>query len=420
MISNKAIFTTVTVPSTGEAKCQGLVKALSQLELRKALYKAFGVKKTPTVPAPIVISKATVAPPQKPTEPHQKLECFHCHLKGHYARNCHTQKKAKKAAAAAILAIIKATITPVTNNNKYKSLEEKEDGPTSRPTSSPTLSSLPLNSLRRPVLGSALDQASPPSHSPIQSQNSDIIKKAIMAYTATMQPEIHKQLAEYVRSTLKKTPQLPTASQITPAIQKLTHQALTMEQKKPDAPNTLPTINRMTLMALEHDARLEALDQLCPKSMWGTPKYRALLESMEIDLVQVKKRNVVTLEFTIQHYRGQNEETALLDTGATESFVDNKTIERLKLGTQKLPIPQPVHNVDGTANKNGMITDICYLLVSKGNIKERVPFYVTDLGKDPFIFGYPWCQDFKPEIDWENSKLKGPKIKVETLLYGKH
>ena len=299
MIGNKAISTTVTVPSTGEAKHQGLVKALSQLELRKALYKAFGVKKTPTVLAPIVISRATVAPPQKPTEPQQKLECFHCHLKGHYARNCRTQKKAKKAAATTIPVVIKAMITPVTDDNKYKSLEEKEDGPTSRPTSPPTLSSLPLNSLRRPALGSGLDQASPLSHPPTQSRSSDIVKQAIMAHAATMQPEIRKQLAEYVRSTLKKTPQPPTASQITPAIQTLTHQMLTTEQKKPD---THPTISRTALMALEHDTRLKALDQLCPKSMWGTPKYRAFLESMEIDSVQVKKRNLIQLEFTIQHY----------------------------------------------------------------------------------------------------------------------
>ena len=98
---------------------------------------------------------------------------------------------------------------------------------------------------------------------------------------------------------------------------------LTIEQKKPD---THPTISRTALMALEHNIRLKALDQLCPKSMWGTPKYRALLEPMEIDSVQVKKCNAITLEFTVQHYKGQNKETALLDTGATESFVDNKTI----------------------------------------------------------------------------------------------
>jgi hypothetical protein len=92
----------------------------------------------------------------------------------------------------------------------------------------------------------------------------------------------------------------------------------------------------------------------------------------------------------------------------------------LKLGTQKLPITRPIYNVDGTKNQRGSITHVCHLLVTKGNKKERVPFYVTDLGNDRFIFGYPWCQDFKPEIDWENSILKGPKIKVETLLHGKY
>ena len=114
------------------------------------------------------------------------------------------------------------------------------------------------------------------------------------------------------------------------------------------------------------------------------------------------------------------EEMGLLNTGATESFINHKTVIKHWLGTQKLPISQPVHNVNRTANKSGMITDICYLMVSKGNKKERVPFYVTNPGKDHFIFSYPWCQEFQPDINWANSKLKGPKIKVETLLYGKY
>jgi hypothetical protein len=72
------------------------------------------------------------------------------------------------------------------------------------------------------------------------------------------------------------------------------------------------------------------------------------------------------------------------------------------------------------SNKGGTITHVCYLLVTRGHIKERVSFYITNLGKDHFIFGYPWCQDFKPDIDWENLQLKGPSIKVETLLHGKY
>jgi len=34
------------------------------------------------------------------------------------------------------------------------------------------------------------------------------------------------------------------------------------------------------------------------------------------------------------------------------------------------------------------------------------------------LFGYPWFRKFKPDIDWEKSELKGPKVKIKTLLYG--
>jgi len=63
------------------------------------------------------------------------------------------------------------------------------------------------------------------------------------------------------------------------------------------------------------------------------------------------------------------EEIALLDTGATENFIDPKTVARLCLGTKKLPYKQMVYNVDGTLNHNGAITHACDLMVSKGNKK---------------------------------------------------
>jgi hypothetical protein len=85
------------------------------------------------------------------------------------------------------------------------------------------------------------------------------------------------------------------------------------------------------------------------------------------------------------------EETGLLDIEATESFINHKTVIRLQLGTQKLAVPRPVFNVDGSANKHRTITHVTHLLVTQGRKKQRVPFYVTNLGQDHFIFGYPWC-----------------------------
>jgi len=43
------------------------------------------------------------------------------------------------------------------------------------------------------------------------------------------------------------------------------------------------------------------------------------------------------------------EETILLDTGATENFIDLSTVTKLWLGTKRIP-QQPVYNVDGTLN----------------------------------------------------------------------
>ena len=108
---------------------------------------------------------------------------------------------------------------------------------------------------------------------------------------------------------------------------------------------------------------------------------------------------------------------ALLNTGTTENFIDYKTVARLRLGTQKLTVPKPVFNVDGTNNHHGTITHACDLMVKQGNQKERQHFYVSNLGKDRFILRYPWFHSFSPDIDWTNAQLHGPKIKMETIKY---
>jgi len=133
--------------------------------------------------------------------------------------------------------------------------------------------------------------------------------------------------------------------------------------------------------------------------------------------VFVNKTNSIQLKVPISHYRGTAEERILLDTGATENFIDQTTINKLCLGTKRLLLPQPVYNIDGTMNRSGTITRACDLLVTQGNKKERTRFYVTNLGCNRMLFGYPWFKKFKPDINWETDKLRGPKIQIETLLH---
>ena len=50
-----------------------------------------------------------------------------------------------------------------------------------------------------------------------------------------------------------------------------------------------------------------------------------------------------------------DEATTLLDSGATENFIQELYAQQLKLPVKHLLYTQPVYNIDGTLNKNGHI-----------------------------------------------------------------
>jgi hypothetical protein len=71
--------------------------------------------------------------------------------------------------------------------------------------------------------------------------------------------------------------------------------------------------------------------------------------------------------------------------------------------------------VDGTHNKAGTISKTIYLYVTLRDKEQRLQFFITDLGKDWMILGYPWLQQFNPEIDWANATMK-ERLKVQTTM----
>jgi hypothetical protein len=295
----RVILTKVTLLEVETEQQKALIAALERNKLREAIYKAFGVNYTETQGPPLPPTAAEVTEqtkkftrsmltmkqpekplriksvimrghnhnyspsnlsrsvfPKKPTigrktighyivpptsELKRSCECFHCQLKGHYAQQCHTKKKELKQKSTT------TTIrTMVTDTNRYKALEEESlDGPTSRPTYVPS-HLIHINSLRRPMLGNGLDQASPTSH---LSQGSKLlgateIKELIQANITQYSQKEHAELAIKLRDQLKQLPQtLPVT-----------------------IPDPTAVINKVNLMAMEHDTRLDILDQL--PSIW--------------------------------------------------------------------------------------------------------------------------------------------------------
>ena len=96
---------------------------------------------------------------------------------------------------------------------------------------------------------------------------------------------------------------------------------------------------------------------------------------------------------------------ALIDSGATTTFIDSKIIEKNNLVFRKLAEVHPVYNADGTTNKNGNITKAVYGQVNiQGHISTN-RMYVANLGNKGMIIGMTFLKHHNPEIDWARGEL---------------
>src|SRR5580698_6195211 len=148
-----------------------------------------------------------------------------------------------------------------------------------------------------------------------------------------------------------------------------------------------------------------------PGTLWQRRRRRGFLKG-SISRVTMRAYNVKSsdsetiyapLSFTTARHMTQ--ETALLDTGATHNFLDLRTVIRLGIGTKKLKQPRTVSNVDGTKNKAGLISKYAEITISLGKKTKKLPFYVTNLGKDRIILGMTWFKHLQPTINWEEGTL---------------
>jgi gag-polyprotein putative aspartyl protease len=107
-------------------------------------------------------------------------------------------------------------------------------------------------------------------------------------------------------------------------------------------------------------------------------------------------------------------EKVLLDSGATENFIDPRMVKKLGIRMAELTQPRMVYNVDGMENQGGQIKELYVLNILQGRKETAQPFFVMNLGEDQLILGYPWLKEFNPTINWTQGTILGPPIKLGT------
>ena len=72
---------------------------------------------------------------------------------------------------------------------------------------------------------------------------------------------------------------------------------------------------------------------------------------------------MINILFQFHTVRKTANKKALLDSGATENFLDENVWKQLQIGSFKLVKPLTVPNVDGIENRKGKIEAFCWLKI---------------------------------------------------------
>jgi hypothetical protein len=98
----------------------------------------------------------------------------------------------------------------------------------------------------------------------------------------------------------------------------------------------------------------------------------------------------MNIPMSILHDNGKTIETdSLLDCGAGGVFIDQNYARRIHLDIKMLEIPVMARNMDGTENKQGTIRSYVDLQFKLGDNTFEERFYITGLGKQKIILGFP-------------------------------
>ncbi len=113
------------------------------------------------------------------------------------------------------------------------------------------------------------------------------------------------------------------------------------------------------------------------------------------------------------HSNSKRAETiSLLDSGATENFLNLDYAKWLKLPIKRLPFPRKLFNVDGTENKAGQLQFYTDLAIRMGSISTNMRFFLTQLGEHKAILGYPWFAAVQPKIDWRRGWIDHTQLPI--------
>jgi hypothetical protein len=93
----------------------------------------------------------------------------------------------------------------------------------------------------------------------------------------------------------------------------------------------------------------------------------------------------------------------LINSSTSGMFIDQNFARNFRINY--LGEPVKAYNMDETENKQGMISSYMNLEFKLGDQIYNEQFYVTGLGKQKVILGFPWLHKHNSIIDWKKGEI---------------
>jgi hypothetical protein len=103
---------------------------------------------------------------------------------------------------------------------------------------------------------------------------------------------------------------------------------------------------------------------------------------------------------------------ALIDSGATENFLNLSYAKWLRLPIKTLKTPQKLYNLNGMENKAGELQYYMDLETRMGTTTTKLQFFLSDLGEHKAILGYPWFTAVQPNINWKKGWIDHTQLPI--------
>jgi Retroviral aspartyl protease len=132
-----------------------------------------------------------------------------------------------------------------------------------------------------------------------------------------------------------------------------------------------------------------------------------------LDVYSVTIANISRNSISVPINIGLSKQTikTLIDSGAGELFIDQNFAKNFEI--KYLNKPVKAYNMDRMKNKQGMINAYVNLKFKLGDRKFNKRFYVTGLGKQRIILGFPWLHKYNLIIDWKKGEITFKPFQID-------